>query len=111
MRRLSSCCGSLLGFRTAVKPRGPVENGRKDHWADGQRVSAHGQACPMQVWPAPPNAASLVMRVTRPLGQGDCHTPDQIIARLREAEAMLAGDKSIAQVCQHLEVSEVTYHR
>jgi putative transposase len=24
---------------------------------------------------------------------------------------MLAGGKSIAQVCQHLEVSEVTYHR
>ncbi len=39
------------------------------------------------------------------------HTPEQIIARLREAEAMLAGGKSIAQVCQHLAVSEVTYHR
>ena len=39
------------------------------------------------------------------------HTPEQIIARLREAEAMLAGGKSIAQVCQVLEVSEVTYHR
>jgi putative transposase len=39
------------------------------------------------------------------------HTPDQVIAKLREAEAMLAGGKSIAQVCQSLEVSEVTYHR
>ena len=39
------------------------------------------------------------------------HTPEQVIAKLREAEAMLAGGKSIAQVCQHLEVSEVTYHR
>ena len=36
------------------------------------------------------------------------HTPEQVIAKLREAEAMLAGGKSIAQVCQHLEVSEVT---
>ena len=39
------------------------------------------------------------------------HTPDQIIAKLREAEAMLASAKSVAQVCQSLEVSEVTYHR
>ncbi len=39
------------------------------------------------------------------------HTPEQVIAKLREAEAMLASGKAIAQVCQHLEVSEVTYHR
>jgi transposase-like protein len=39
------------------------------------------------------------------------HTPEQVIAKLREAEAMLAGGKTPAQVCQHLEVSEATYHR
>lgn len=39
------------------------------------------------------------------------HTPEQIIAKLRESEAMLASGKSVAQVCQGLEVSEVTYHR
>jgi transposase-like protein len=39
------------------------------------------------------------------------HTPEQVIAKLREAEAMLAGGKTLAQVCQHLEVSEATYHR
>ena len=39
------------------------------------------------------------------------HTPEQVIAKVRESEAMLASGKSIAQVCQHLEVSEVTYHR
>lgn len=39
------------------------------------------------------------------------HTPEQVIAKLREAEAMLASGKSVAQVCQHLQVSEVTYHR
>jgi len=39
------------------------------------------------------------------------HTPEQVIAKLREAEAILAGGKTLAQVCQHLEVSEPTYHR
>jgi transposase-like protein len=39
------------------------------------------------------------------------HTPEQIIRKLREAEAMLASEKTIGQVCQALEVSEQTYHR
>lgn len=39
------------------------------------------------------------------------HTPEQIGNRLREADAMLAGGKSVAQVIQHLGVSEQTYHR
>jgi hypothetical protein len=39
------------------------------------------------------------------------HSPEQIIRRLREAEAILAAEKSIGQVCQALEVSEETYHR
>lgn len=39
------------------------------------------------------------------------HTPEQIIGKLREAEAMLASGKSVTQVSQALEVSEVTYHR
>lgn len=39
------------------------------------------------------------------------HSPEQIIAKLREADAMLAGGASIGQVCQKLEVSEQTYHR
>ncbi len=39
------------------------------------------------------------------------HTPEQIIARLREADAMLGGGRSIAQVVQHLGVSEQTFHR
>lgn len=39
------------------------------------------------------------------------HSPDQIIAKLREADAMLAGGSTIGQVCQKLEVSEQTYHR
>jgi transposase-like protein len=38
-------------------------------------------------------------------------SPEQIIAHLREADAMLSGGQSIAQVCQKLGVSEQTYHR
>jgi transposase-like protein len=37
--------------------------------------------------------------------------PEQIIKKLREADAMLAAEKSIGQLCQALEVSEQTYHR
>lgn len=39
------------------------------------------------------------------------HTPEQIVTKLREAEAMLAAGRSPAQVLQHLGVSEATYHR
>lgn len=39
------------------------------------------------------------------------HSPEQIVARLREAEALLASGQSIAQVCQKLAVSEQTYYR
>ena len=43
--------------------------------------------------------------------KGKKHRPEQIIKKLREADTMLAADKSIGQVCQTLEVSEQTYHR
>ncbi len=39
------------------------------------------------------------------------HSPERIINKLREADAMLAGGKTVAQVIQHLTVSEQTYHR
>jgi transposase-like protein len=39
------------------------------------------------------------------------HSPEQIVAKLREADAMLAGGATIAQVCQQLAVSEATFHR
>lgn len=39
------------------------------------------------------------------------HGPDQIIGKLREADAMLTAGASIGQVCQRLEVSEQTFHR
>ena len=39
------------------------------------------------------------------------HEPEQIIKKLREADAMLAAGKTIGQACQFLEVSEQTFHR
>ena len=43
--------------------------------------------------------------------KGKKHRPEQIIKKLREADTMLAADKTIGQVCQALEVSEQTFHR
>jgi transposase-like protein len=43
--------------------------------------------------------------------KGKKHKPEQIIRKLREADAMLAADKTIGQVCQALEISEQTFHR
>ena len=39
------------------------------------------------------------------------HSPEQIIRKLRDADAMLNAGKSMAEVCQGLEVSEATWHR
>jgi len=39
------------------------------------------------------------------------HTPEQIVRKLRDADAMLNADKDLAAVLQSLEVSEATYHR
>ncbi len=39
------------------------------------------------------------------------HTAEQIIARLREAEILLAKDIKMPQVCRKLGVTEQTYYR
>ena len=39
------------------------------------------------------------------------HKPEQIISKLRDADAMLSAGKTIGQACQSLEVSEQTFHR
>jgi putative transposase len=39
------------------------------------------------------------------------HTPEQVITKLRQADADLAQGLSLAQVCQKLGVSEATLHR
>jgi transposase-like protein len=43
--------------------------------------------------------------------KGKKHRPEQIIKKLREADAMLSAGKTIGQACQVLEVSEQTFHR
>ncbi len=43
--------------------------------------------------------------------KGKRHTPEQIIARLREADAMLGNGSTIGQVCQRLAIAEQTFHR
>ena len=45
------------------------------------------------------------------MGQGKRHSAEQIIIKLREADAILAGGASVSQVCQKLAVSEATLHR
>ena len=39
------------------------------------------------------------------------HKPEQIVRKLREADALLSGGSTIADACRRLEVSEATYHR
>jgi putative transposase len=39
------------------------------------------------------------------------HTPEQVIVKLRQAEAQLAQGATVAQVCQQLAVSEATFNR
>ena len=43
--------------------------------------------------------------------KGKKHRPEQVIKKLREADAMMSAGKTIGQVCQALEVSEQTFHR
>ena len=39
------------------------------------------------------------------------HTPEQIIHKLRQADAELAAGQPIAAICQELGVAEATFHR
>ncbi len=43
--------------------------------------------------------------------KGKRHSPEQIIVKLREADALLATGATLGQVCQKLAVSEQTFHR
>ena len=43
--------------------------------------------------------------------KGKRHSPEQIIAKLREADALLATGATIGQICQKLAVAEQTFHR
>ena len=39
------------------------------------------------------------------------HTPEQVIAKLREADAKLASGATITEICRDFGVSETTFHR
>ncbi len=39
------------------------------------------------------------------------HTPEQVIRKLREAEADLAAGTSVEEVCKKLGITETTYYR
>lgn len=39
------------------------------------------------------------------------HSPEQIVAKLRDADVLLNSGKDLAAVLQSLEVCEATYHR
>ena len=39
------------------------------------------------------------------------HNPDQILAKLREADTLLTTGATLAQLCQKSAVSEQTFHR
>jgi len=39
------------------------------------------------------------------------HKPEQIIAKLRQAEVEMSGGSTLAQVCQKLGICEQTFHR
>ncbi len=43
--------------------------------------------------------------------KGKRHSPEQIIAKLREADALLAAGATIGQICQKLAIAEQTFHR
>lgn len=45
------------------------------------------------------------------MSQRKRHNADQIVRKLQDGERLLNVGKSIAQVCQALEVSEATFHR
>jgi putative transposase len=42
---------------------------------------------------------------------GKRHSPEQIVQKLRDGDAMLNAGKTVAEVVQHLGVSEQTYYR
>ncbi len=44
-------------------------------------------------------------------GRRKRHSPEQIVRKLRDADAMLAAGRTIGEVCQALETSEATFHR
>ena len=38
------------------------------------------------------------------------HTPEQIVKKLREADAIIASGNTVDQACRKLEISDATYY-
>jgi transposase-like protein len=45
------------------------------------------------------------------MGRKRMHRPEEIVAKLRQAEVLVAGGKSVVEAVRALGVSEATYHR
>ena len=43
--------------------------------------------------------------------RGKRYSPEQIVAKLREAEVLQAQGMALAEVCRQLEITDVTYYR
>lgn len=43
--------------------------------------------------------------------KGKKYTAEQIVAKLREGEVLLAKGQALAEVCRQLEITDVTYYR
>jgi putative transposase len=43
--------------------------------------------------------------------QGKKYTAEQIVAKLREAEVLLAKGMTLVEVCRQLEITDATYYR
>ena len=84
------------------------------------REAGLGKALTMTTTPVmtggtvPPAAAAPAAKGTPAKAKGQRskrHTPEQIVAKLRDAAAMLNAGKDMAAVVQALAVSEATYQR
>lgn len=45
------------------------------------------------------------------MGRKRMHTPEEVVAKLRQAEVLIAGGKSVADAVRAIGGSEATYHR
>jgi putative transposase len=45
------------------------------------------------------------------MGRKPMHKPEEIVAKLRQVEVLIAGGKSVAEAARAVAVSEATYHR
>ena len=43
--------------------------------------------------------------------RGKKYTAEQIVSKLREADVLVGKGQTVAEVCRHLQITEVTYYR